>query len=338
MQKKAWSIRPSQLLPLLRGPVLMLTLSLLPLSAFQQLVCCIQPHRSALDPHVHQMNLVTQYCWNCSADIDSLMLTNCGKAKSFTTACQNVNVALCWRWQTFNRCVSLLPTDYWVWCVWLHINLLCCTTLAVMPLVIGNPTGCYDWTTKQIIQRDPEGEKKPHFVLQERILNSTYVNYIFQNRVLKLYELYSSRYTHSMNQPADAAAVLCRLINDEQSSGLCVFFWLTAAKWNTPAEFITFYTPLTTSQPCNVSCLLVCVGGVCKCPVFVSWLQHRTTTLGWILLQSKPPSKRKATEVRQTKEDKVIGKEWRGKINGEKSSHFTVKANPEDISELGARK
>lgn len=160
MQKKAWSIRPSQLLPLLRGPVLMLTLSLLPLSAFQQLVCCIQPHRSALDPHVHQMNLVTQYCWNCSADIDSLMLTNCGKAKSFTTACQNVNVALCWRWQTFNRCVSLLPTDYWVWCVWLHINLLCCTTLAVMPLVIGNPTGCYDWTTKQIIQRDPEGEKK----------------------------------------------------------------------------------------------------------------------------------------------------------------------------------
>lgn len=161
MQKKAWSIRPSQLLPLLRGPVLMLTLSLLPLSAFQQLVCCIQPHRSALDPHVHQMNLVTQYCWNCSADIDSLMLTNCGKAKSFTTACQNVNVALCWRWQTFNRCVSLLPTDYWVWCVWLHINLLCCTTLAVMPLVIGNPTGCYDWTTKQIIQRDPEGEKNP---------------------------------------------------------------------------------------------------------------------------------------------------------------------------------
>lgn len=145
-------------------------------------------------------------------------------------------------------------------------------------------------------------------------------------------------HTHSMNQPADAAAVLCRLINDEQSSGLCVFFWLTAAKWNTPAEFITFYTPLTTSQPCNVSCLLVCVGGVCKCPVFVSWLQHRTTTLGWILLQSKPPSKRKATEVRQTKEDKVIGKEWRGKINGEKSSHFTVKANPEDISELGARK
>lgn len=82
----------------------------------------------------------------------------------------------------------------------------------------------------------------------------------------------------------------------------------------------------------------VCVGGVCKCPVFVSWLQHRTTTLGWILLQSKSPSKRKATEMRQTKEDKVIGKEWRGKINGEKSSHFTVKANPEDISELGARK
>lgn len=159
-----------------------------------------------------------------------------------------------------------------------------------MALVIGNPTGCYDWTMKQIIQRTPEGEKKPHFVLQERILNSTYLNYIFQKCVLKLYELYSSRHKHSMNQPADAAAVLCRLINDEQSSGLCVFFLDDSSKVkHTSWVFITFYTPLTTSQPCNVSCLLVCVGGVCKCPVFVSWLQHRTTTLGWILLQSKPP-------------------------------------------------
>lgn len=178
--------------------------------------------------------------------------------------------------------------------------------------------------------KNPRGGKKPHFVLQERILNSTYLNYIFQKCVLKLYELYSSRHKHSMNQPADAAAVLCRLINDEQSSGLCVFFLDDSSEVkHTSRVFITFYTPLTTSQPCNVSCLLVCVGGVCKCPVFVSWLQHRTTTLGWILLQSKPPPqkhrKKKEKQLRcdRQKEDEVIerGGRWKNKWR-EKQSFY----------------
>lgn len=79
---------------------------------------------------------------------------------------------------------------------------------------------------------------------------------------------------------------------------VCFFLADSSEVKHTSRVFITFYTPLTTSQPCNVSCLLVCVGGVCKCPVFVSWLQHRTTTLGWILLQSKPPPPQKEKQLR----------------------------------------